>query len=135
MKPMVCIGLLLMLAVAGTAQPAALDWQRFQEADTVEVVTHDEDGEQRETTIWIVAFDDHGYVRTNDSRWLANIRRGSGVALRLDEQEFAVSARETNDPALSARVEEHFKQKYGFMQRVMSTFRMTEPTQLELTAR
>ena len=133
MKPMVCVGLLLVLA--GSAHAAALDWQRFQEADTVEIITHDEDGELRATTIWLVAFDEHGYIRTNDSRWLANIRRGSGVALRLGEQEFAVAAREPNDSALTARVEEQFKQKYGFMQRVMSTFRTREPTLLELTAR
>ena len=135
MKTKACLGLLLALLVAGTAQAAALDWQRFQESDVIEIVTHDEDGEVRETSIWIVAFDDHGYVRTNDSRWLANIRRGSDVALRLGEEDLAVSAREPNDAALTARVEEQFKQKYGFMQRVMSVFRMSEPTLLELTAR
>jgi len=133
MKPMLWVGLLLVLA--GAAQAAALDWQRFQDTDVIQIVTHDEDGALRETSVWIVSFDDHGYVRTNDSRWLANIRRGSGVALRLGEQEFAVSAREPNDTALAARVEEQFKQKYGFMQRVMSWFRMREPTVLELTAR
>ena len=135
MKPMVCLGFLLALALADAARAVAFDWQRFQDADVIEIVTHDEDGELRETSIWIVTLDDHGYVRTNDSRWLANIRRGSGVALRLGEQEYAVSAREPNDAALSARVEEQFKQKYGFMQRVMSVFRMREPTLLELTAR
>ena len=121
--------------VAGSARAAELDWQRFQDADVIEVLTQDEDGELRETSIWIVAFDGHGYVRTNDSRWLANIRRGSSVALRLGEDEFAVAAREPNDAAITARVEEGFKQKYGFMQRVMSAFRMREPTVLELTAR
>ena len=126
---------LLALALAGSARAAELDWQRFQDTDVIEVLTHDEDGAQRETSVWIVAFDGHGYVRTNDSRWLANIRRGSSVALRLGEQEFAVAAREPNDPAITARVEEQFKQKYGFMQRVMSTFRMREPTLLEFTAR
>lgn len=135
MRSMACVGILLALVLAGSTQAAALEWQRFQETDVIEIVTHDEDGERRETSIWIVAFDDHGYVRTNDSRWLANIRRGSGVALRLGEQEFAVSARESDDSALSARVEEQFKQKYGFIQRVMSTFRTSEPTLLELTAR
>ena len=135
MRPMACSALLLALALAGTARAGALDWQRFQDADVIQIVTHDEDGALRETKIWIVTLDNHGYVRTNDSRWLANIRRGSGVALQLGEQEFAVSAREPNDAALSARVEEHFKQKYGFMQRVMSWFRMREPTVLELTAR
>ena len=133
MKSVICA--VVLLVVAGSMRAAELDWRRFQDADVIEVLTQDEDGAPRETSIWIVSFDGHGYVRTNDSRWLANIRRGSSVALRLDQDEFAVAAREPNDAAITARVEEHFKQKYGFMQRVMSTFRMREPTVLELTAR
>ena len=133
MKPMICSAILLL--VAGSVRAAEIDWQRFQQADVIEILTEDEDGQPRETSVWIVTFDGHGYVRKNDSRWLANIRRGSSVALRLDEQEFPVVARESNEPAITARVEEQFKQKYGFMQRVMSTFRMREPTVLELTAR
>ncbi len=133
MKAVLWVGLLLTLA--GAVHAAEIDWQRFQDQDVIEIVTHDEDGSLRETSIWIVTFDGHGYVRTNDSRWLANIRRGSTVALRLDEQEFAVAARELDDDAINARVEEGFKQKYGFTQRVMSVFRMTEPTLLELSAR
>ena len=132
MKPLVCVGLLL--ALAGAAHAAELDWQRFQDEDVIEIITHDDDGALRETSIWIVSFDGHGYVRTNDSRWLANIRRGSSVALRLGEDEFPVTAREPNDAAIAARVEEGFKQKYGFTQRVMSVFRMREPTVLELSA-
>jgi len=133
MKSMICAAVLL--ALAGSVRAAELDWQRFQDADVIEILTQDEGGAPRETSVWIVTFDGHGYVRTNDSRWLANIRRGSNVALRLGEEEFAVAAREPNDAAITARVEEHFKQKYGFMQRVMSVFRMREPSVLELTAR
>jgi hypothetical protein len=133
MKSIVCLGLLL--ALAGAAHAAGLEWQHAQEQDVVEIVTHDEDGALRETSVWIVAFDGHGYLRTNDSRWLANIRRGSNVALRLEAGEFPVAARESDDAALTARVEEGFKQKYGFTQRVMSVFRFREPTLLELTAR
>ena len=133
MKSMICAAVLLI--VAGSVRAAELDWQRFQDADVIEILTQDEGGAARETSVWIVTFDGHGYVRTNDSRWLANIRRGSSVALRLDQDEFAVAAREPNDASITARVEEHFKQKYGFMQRVMSAFRMREPTVLELTAR
>jgi hypothetical protein len=125
----------ILLFAAGSVRAAELDWQRFQDTDVIEILTRDEDGAARETNVWIVAFDGHGYVRTNDSRWLANIRRGSTVALRLGEQEFPVAAREPNDAAVAARVEEHFKEKYGFMQRVMSAFRFREPTVLELTAR
>src|SRR5688572_25892375 len=122
MKPMVWLCLLLAAVLADRARAAEVDWQRVQDEDVIEVLTHDEDGALRETSVWIVAFDDHGYLRTNDSRWLANIRRGSSVALRIGEDEFAVTAREPDDAALTARVEEGFKQKYGFTQRVMSVF-------------
>jgi hypothetical protein len=134
MKPIVWVSLLLAAAHAAPVQAAELDWQRFQGQDVIEVLTHDEDGDLRETSVWIVAFDGHGYLRTNDSRWLANIRRGSSVALRIGTDDFAVAAREPDDAALTARVEEAFKQKYGFTQRVMSFFRMREPTLLELSA-
>ena len=132
MKAMALLALLL--ALAGAARAAGPDWQRAQEQSVVQILTHDEDGAQRETSIWIVSFDGRGYVRTNDSRWLANIRRGSPVTLRVEGDEFAVSAREVDDAALKERVEEGFKQKYGFTQRVMSAFRFREPTVLELTA-
>ena len=135
MKAVAWTVVLLALALADPARAAELDWQKFQDTDVIEVLTHDEDGALRETSVWIVAFDGHGYVRTNDSRWLANIRRGSSVELRLGEDEYAVAAREPDDAAIGPRVEEQFKQKYGFMQRVMSTFRMREPTLLEFTAR
>ena len=125
--------LALLLTLAGPAGAAGLDWQRAQQQNVVEIVTRDADGGLRETSVWIVSLDGHGYVRTNDSRWLANIRRGSSVALRLDDGEHPVAAREPNYPALAARVEEQYKLKYGVMQKVMSAFRTREPTVLELT--
>ena len=132
MRTLVCASILL-LACGATA--AELDWRPFQDTDVVEILTDDEDGAARETKIWIVAFDGRAYVRTNDSRWLANIRRGSPVALRLGETQVAVLARETADAEIVARVEAAFREKYGWVQRVMSTFRMSEPTLLELSAR
>jgi hypothetical protein len=113
---------------------AGIDWQLSRDESVVEILTHDEDGDLRETSIWIVSLDGNGYVRTNDSRWLANIRRGSDVTLRLDDEEFSVTARETDDAEIAARVEESFKEKYGFVQRMMSWFRTAEPTVLELKA-
>jgi len=105
----------------------------FVETGTIEIVTTDEDGELRETPVWIVVLDGQGYVRTNDSRWLANIRRGSPVTLRVGANEMTVAVAENEDPRVYDRVEEAFKTKYGFMQRVMSTFRISTPTVLELT--
>lgn len=128
-------GAWLVLLLLAPLAAAASDLESVAQQDVVEVLTHDEDGELRETKVWITGFDGRAYVRTNDSRWLANIRRGSEVALRADEQEHAVAARETDDAEIAARVEAAFKEKYGLMQRVMSFFRVSEPTLLELTPR
>jgi hypothetical protein len=128
------IGFAAALALAAAAAPpaAAQSWTPFAEADVVRIVTQDEDGDERDTPVWIVVVDGAAYVRTNDSRWLANIRRGSSVALRLDATTRPVSAEEVEDPAVAASVEAAYKAKYGFVQRVMSFFRMREPRVLRL---
>jgi hypothetical protein len=126
-----CIALALLCAGASHAA----DWSPFAEAGVVRIVTQDEDGEERDTPVWFVVVEGDGFVRTNDSRWLANIRRGSPVALRLDAAERAVSAEEVADAAVTAAVEEAFKAKYGLVQRIMSAFRMREPSVLRLRAK
>ena len=87
------IGAALALAAVG-ASPAAAQggWTPFAGADVVRIVTQDEDGGERDTPVWIVLVDGAPYVRTNDSRWLANIRRGSEITLRLDHSTRPVSA-------------------------------------------
>jgi hypothetical protein len=123
--------LALALALALAATPAS-GWSPFAEADVVHVVTEDEDGAERDTKVWFVVVEGEGFVRTNDSRWLANIRRGSALALRLDAAEQPVDAEEVSDAAVTAAVEAAFKAKYGLVQRVMSALRMREPTVLRL---
>ena len=118
--------------VASGAGAADFDWAPAREQSVVEIVTTDEDSEPRETSVWIVVLDDAGYIRTNDSTWLANIRRGSSVLLRVGEQERDVRASEVDDAATTARVEAAFKAKYGALQRLMSALRMREPTVLRL---
>jgi hypothetical protein len=120
---------LLLLAAPAAAQT---EWSPFVEASVVHVVTQDEDGTERDTPVWFVVVDGAGYVRTNDWRWLANIRRGSRVVLRLDETERRVTSEEVRDAAVTGAVEEAYKAKYGLMQRMMSAFRMREPTVLRL---
>ena len=122
----------LAFLVCLAAPAVASDWAPFAEADVVRVATQDEDGAPRDTKVWFVVVGGDGFVRTNDSRWLENIRRGSPVALRLDAEEQPVTAEEVGDAAVTAAVEEAFKTKYGFVQRVMSAFRMREPTVLRL---
>lgn len=134
--PLAALVLLALCLSASAAAVATADvdgWAPFADADVIEIVTTDDDGDPRETKIWIVVLDGSGFVRTNDSRWLANIRRGSPVALRVDEWESSVTAEESADRATYDRVERAFKEKYGAMQRFMSFFRMSEPTVLRLT--
>ena len=129
MRSFLAFLVLLALAAPAVAQPS---WSPFADADVVRIITQDEDGAERDTKVWFVIVEGAGFVRTNDSRWLANIRRGSSVALRLDESERAVTSEEVSDAAVTGAVEEAFKEKYGWFQRLMSTFRMREPTVLRL---
>lgn len=117
------------------APPAiALDWTPYSEVSTIEIITTDADGTTRETKIWIVVIDGAGFIRTNDSRWLANIRRDSSVRLRTRGSEVAVVAAIVESSDLYDQVEEAFKVKYGVMQRVMSAFRASRPTVMRLEA-
>jgi hypothetical protein len=128
------LGLALAISLAA-ASAAASEWSPFAEASVIRVVTEDEDGAERDTPVWFVVVDGDGFVRTNDSRWLANIRRGSRVSLRLEEVERPVTAEETSDAATKEAVEEAFKRKYGWVQRVMSGLRVREPAVLRLRPR
>jgi hypothetical protein len=125
----------LAAAALGAAAARAFDWVAYRDEDVVEILTDDADGERRETKVWCVVLDDAVFVRTNDSTWLANIRRGSPVALRARDVASEVSAQEVSDPPLKARIEEDYKRKYGTMQRMMSALRFREPTVLRLVPR
>jgi hypothetical protein len=121
--------------VAAAEAEAVAPFSAFAESSVVRIVTRDADGEERDTSVWIAEVDGGLYVRTNESRWLANIRRGSPVSLRLDATTLPVSAEEVSDPAVTAGVEAAFRAKYGLVQRVMSFFRRREPTVLRLRER
>jgi hypothetical protein len=127
------VALVLAWVVASAGPALAFDWNQAREDSVVEILTSDADGSLRETPVWIVVIGEAAYVRTNGSKWLANIRRGSAVRLRIREIESAVRASEMTDPGVSAKVEEAFLAKYGLTQRVMSLLRFRDPTVLRLT--
>jgi hypothetical protein len=125
--------LIAALGLIGSAVGAAdFDWAPARETSVVEILTTDADGALRETSVWIVVLDDAGYVRTNDSSWLANIRRGSPVRLRVAELTRDVQASEVVDTATKQAVEAAFKAKYGALQKLMSALRVREPSVLRL---
>jgi hypothetical protein len=121
-----------LVAAGGDLRAAEVDWTPFAEEDVVEILTVDSDGEPRETKVWVVVVEDAAYVRTNDSRWLANIRRDPLVRIRVRERELPLRAEETTDRETTERVEEGFKAKYGWVQRMMSALRLREPAVLRL---
>lgn len=125
--------LALAAALAAGALAGDFDWTPLREESVIEILTADEDGALRETPVWVVVLDGAAYVRTNDSSWLANIRRGSATRVRVRDEETPMKALEVAEVELGARVETAFLAKYGFTQRVMSALRMRQPTVLRLT--
>ncbi len=130
------VGLILGFSLASSASAAedAESWlQAFDETGTIRILTHDESGEIRDTPIWVVVHDGAAWVRTNDSAWLANIRRGSSIEIQAEAAAQQVVAEEVVEAGQLAEVEAAFKTKYGFVQEVMSFFRVSAPEVLRLT--
>ena len=73
---------LALAATAATANADELDWEHVADVRVIQVVTTDEDADERTTKVWFVLIDGVSYLRTNDSRWLENIRRDPGVRPR-----------------------------------------------------
>ncbi len=111
----------LLLAAPG-ARGDALAWSAVANEDTIEILTHDPDGDLRETTVWVGVVDGTGYVRTTDSRWQANIERDANVTVRVAGREYDLRAERIEDAPLRARVNEVFRAKYGFTDRLLSWF-------------
>lgn len=107
---------LLALALALAAAPALaeLDWNAHRDVQTVVIVSADEDGAPRETTIWLCVLDGQGYVRGGSGRWVANTARSGDVTLRVGESALAVRATRVADAGEIERVTAAFREKYGF---------------------
>ena len=103
---------------------AAQDWNGFADVETVQVVTSDEDGKPRDTTVWLAVYEGHGFVRTGGTRWGRDVRRDPDVEVRIGDQAFPLRATQipTEDP-LYAAVADVFRRKYGFTDRAMSILR------------
>jgi hypothetical protein len=114
-----------LLLGAAVAHAEAVDWNAAHEHDVIEILTTDPDGELRETKVWVAALDGRGYVRTNDSRWFQNLVREPNAAIRFGDAEYPVRAEVVRDPALRARVDAVFAEKYPFSMWVAGIFGRT----------
>jgi hypothetical protein len=116
---------LALLVAAPLARAEAPDWEALREVQTVEVVTRDEDGGERETTVWLVVVDGTGYVRTGNTRWGRNLVRSPELVLRSGAASYALRVEFVEDDALRQRIGDAFREKYGsFSDRLASWFRL-----------
>jgi hypothetical protein len=121
-----------LVAAAGPASPATPDWGALRDLDTVVVVTSDEDGSARETTVWLAVVDGSGYVRTGGTRWGDNAVRSRELVLRAAEASYPVRIEFVEDEALRQRVADAFREKYGWTDRMLSWMRGAHPRIMHL---
>ena len=126
--------LALLLSLAPVTALADVDWNAHKGADTVVMVNADDDGAQRETTIWLCVSDGHGYVRGGSGQWVANTLRDGNVKLRVSGTELALHATKVTDAAEIERVTAAFRVKYGFSD-TLATLIRGEPTIFRLSPR
>jgi hypothetical protein len=127
--------LALGLVAAIGAHAAAPDWSALAADDTVVVVTSDEDGAPRDTTIWLIALDGSAYVRTGNTRWGDNLLRKPELVLKTEsgaEYPLRVEFVSEDDRVLRSKVEEAFRNKYGFSDWFISFFRGSSPKIMRL---
>jgi hypothetical protein len=124
----------LTLAV-GARGDEAIDWSSYADEQTVKVVTTNQDGSSRETTVWLVVVEGQGYIRTGKTRWGGNIERDRDVALRIGETELALRVAFVSDEAEREAVVTAFRDKYGFSDWILGPFRRGEPKIMRLMPR
>ena len=112
---------LLTLAVSLPVQ--AVEWERVADEQEMTVVTTNENGSRRETTIWLVVVGDEGYIRTARTRWGANMERDPDVVLRIAGTEYALRAERITDDELFDQLQKRIREKYGLSDRICGLFR------------
>jgi hypothetical protein len=122
----------LALLLAGAARAGDVAWSDYAGERTVVAVTHDEDGDVRETTVWLVVVDGQGYIRTGSTRWGANVERTPQLLLRVASDELPVRVEFVTDEPTRDAVSRAFREKYGFTDRMLSVFRGSAPKIMRL---
>jgi hypothetical protein len=111
-KPSVAV-LVLALALASVAHAVAPEWNDLADLQTVEVISTNEDGGQRLTTVWIVVLEHQAYLRTGGTTWGDNVEREGTLRLRVPRGEYTLRAEKVLSPSEIASVEAAFAEKYG----------------------
>jgi hypothetical protein len=127
------IGLVLCAVDARAGEPA---WEKIKDVGQIEVITHDEDGDARETTIWFTVLDGQGFIRTGSSTWGENIKRNpSDVVLRIEDVDYPLRAEFIENDSLRERVVASFREKYGWFDGFINFIRGSRPNIMHMIAR
>ncbi len=127
MKMLPAAGLVLGAACATLpvvkAPASELDWEAVSQVGVIEILTSDLDGDLRRTKVWFMRVDGATYLRTSDSRWLANLRRDPDVTVRVQGVDYPQRAQVVEDPRIVDGVQNATRVKYGFQNTLVGLFR------------
>ncbi len=124
--------LTLLLAAGAAAKAEYPDWNRLADIQVITVLTFDDDGGLRETPVWFVLLNGEAYLRTNNSHWLANLRRDPNLRLDIDGEIYEGRVEEIQDPGMVEKVDIASVKKYGLQERLIHLFRMDPPQILRI---
>ena len=127
--------LVFLTPLSGALGEEAIDWDSHAEEETVTVVTANEDGSARETTIWLAVLDGQGYIRTGGTRWGGNVERNQDITLRIGETELLLRVEFVTDEAQRDAVKAVFREKYGFSDWLIGPMRGSNPKIMRLLPR
>ena len=126
----------LSIAAAPARAANAPDWEALKDVGQIEIFTHDEDGDVRETTIWFVTVDGEGFIRTGGSSWGENIRRDpADVVLRIEDVDYPMQAEFIESDSLRERVVKAFREKYGWFDGFINFVRGKRPNIMHMITR
>jgi len=130
------LGALACLLGGVAASAEELDWNSVADVEEVKVLTTNEDGTPRETTIWLAVVDGRGYIRTSRwTRWGDNVERNPDIALRIADREHPLRASFVEDEALRAEIVAAFREKYGWFDGFLGFLRGSKPRIMRLDPR
>ena len=126
---------LLITPGSGARGEDAIEWDRYSEEGTVEVITTDEDDSTRVTKVWLAVVDGQGYIRTGGTRWGGNIERNPEIALRIGETELPLRVEFATDETERDAVKAALRAKHGFSDWILNPIRGKNPKIMRLVPR
>ena len=135
LEPASILCAIAVLALATPASAEAPDWNAVAAVEEVNVITIDEDADERDTTVWLAVVEGQGYIRTGSTTWGGNVSRNPELVLRIEGTEYPLRAEFVEDDDVRARIEATFNEKYGLPDSLLGFVRGDRPKMMRLLVR